>query len=505
VSAAISPTAPIGVVGAGTMGAGIAELAATAGHPVFLCDSDSGAVEAASGRIAARLERMVERGRMDAAERAAILARIRSVHGLDTLAPAALVIEAIVEDLTAKERLLDALEVFVRPTAILASNTSSLSITALGARLKHPERLVGMHFFNPAPVMPLVEVVRGLMSGDEAVNAALQTARAWGKSAVEARSTPGFIVNRIARPYYGEALRALAEGAADVVTIDAVMRETGGFPMGPFALMDLIGLDVNLAVSRQVHRAFHGDPRYAPSLIQEEMVAAGRLGRKSGRGFYDHGPGTVPPEPTAAPPCPPPATVVVEGSLGVAEPLIERTRAAGIDVERTDGEGRLRVGDLLLMPTVGRTATDCSSALGAPVVLFDLALDYIGCPRLAVATADQVSAAERAAGIGLLQAAGLAVSLIDDHPGLLVMRTVCMLANEAADAVRLGVASAADVDLAMRLGMGYPKGPLAWADEIGLERVIASIDALAAGYGEDRYRTSPLLRRRHWAGRHLHG
>lgn len=504
-SAAISPDAPVAVVGAGTMGAGIAELAARAGHRVLLCDSDHGVVEAAIERIGARLERAVERGRIDSAARAATLARIVPSHGLDALAPAALVIEAIVEDLSAKERLLEALEVFVRKAAILASNTSSLSITNLGARLQHPERMVGMHFFNPAPVMPLVEVVRGLCSGDAAVETALATARAWGKTAVEASSTPGFIVNRIARPYYGEALRALAEGAADVATIDASMREAGGFPMGPFALMDLIGLDVNLSVSRQVHRAFHGDPRYAPSLIQEEMVAAGRLGRKNGRGFYDHRPGAGGPEPATAPPCPPPATVLVEGSLGVAEPLVERLRAAGIGVERAAGEGQLRIGDLLLMPGAGPTATGRSRALGAPVMLFDLALDYASCQHLAVAAADQVSAAERAAGFGLLQAAGIAVSPIDDHPGLLVLRTVCMLANEAADAVRLGVASASDVDLAMCLGMGHPRGPLAWADALGMERVIGCLDALASHYGEDRYRTSPLLRRRHWAGRSLHG
>jgi 3-hydroxybutyryl-CoA dehydrogenase len=503
-AALVDAGAPVGVVGAGTMGAGIAQLAATAGHAVLFHDAAAGAIDAGLERIAASLERAVARGRLAEDVPATVLARIRPCPSLDALAPAALVIEAIVEDLVAKQQLLQALETFVQPEALLASNSSSLSITALGALLLHPERLVGMHFFNPAPAMPLVEVVRGLASTEAAIDTAMATARAWGKTPVEARSTPGFIVNRVARPFYGEALRALSEGAADVATIDAVMAEAGGFAMGPFALIDLIGLDVNLAVSRQIHAACHGDPRYAPSPIQEEMVAAGRLGRKTGRGFLDHGEGVQQRSPTAAAPAAAPGSVVVEGELGIAEPLVERFAAAGIQVERTVGDGCLRLADVFLRPTDGRTATEHAWHRGAPVVLFDLALDYARCGRLAIAAADQTSEPQRAAAVGLLQAAGIAVSVIDDHPGLLVMRTVCMLANEAAEAVRLGVASAADVDLAMRLGVAYPRGPLAWADAIGLARVLATIDALAAGYGEDRYRASPLLRRRLWAGRPLH-
>ena len=290
---ALATSVPIGVVGAGTMGAGIAEVAASAGHRVLLYDGMSGAVEAALERIGAALERAEAQGRITANQRASTFARITACHGFDALGAAGLVIEAIIEDLAAKQKLFETLEVFLEPDAILASNTSSLSITALAAKLQHPERVVGMHFFNPAPRMALVEVVRGLASAPRAVATALATAEAWGKTAVEVRSTPGFIVNRVARPFYGEALRALAEGAADVATIDAVMREAGGFRMGPFELMDLIGLDVNLAVSRQVHEAYHYDPRYTPSLLQRELVEAGRLGRKAGRGFYDHAPGAA--------------------------------------------------------------------------------------------------------------------------------------------------------------------------------------------------------------------
>jgi 3-hydroxybutyryl-CoA dehydrogenase len=275
-----------------------------------------------------------------------------------------------------------------------------------------------------------------------------------------------------------------------------VMREAGGFAMGPFALMDLIGLDVNLAVSRSVHAAFHGDARYAPALLQEEMVAAGWLGRKSGRGFYDYREGAAPPRPAAAPRGPTPDRLVVEGDLGPAAPLIRRWRDAGIAVEERSGAGVLRLDGLCLALTDGRSATARSREAGGPVVLLDLAADYATTPRLALAAADQAGEAERAAAAGLLQAAGIEVAMIDDRPGLLVMRTVARLASEAADVVHTGVAAAAAVDTAMRLGTSYPKGPLAWAEEIGLARVVEVLGHLAAEDGSGRYRASPLLRRK---------
>ncbi len=493
---ALATSVPIGVVGAGTMGAGIAEVAASAGHRVLLYDGMSGAVEAALERIGAALERAEAQGRITANQRASTFARITACHGFDALGAAGLVIEAIIEDLAAKQKLFETLEVFLEPDAILASNTSSLSITALAAKLQHPERVVGMHFFNPAPRMALVEVVRGLASAPRAVATALATAEAWGKTAVEVRSTPGFIVNRVARPFYGEALRALAEGAADVATIDAVMREAGGFRMGPFELMDLIGLDVNLAVSRQVHEAYHYDPRYTPSLLQRELVEAGRLGRKAGRGFYDHAPGAGAPAPQTAPPAPAPKSIVVEGKLGIAEALLPRFKAAGIEIDRRSGEGLIRVGQLRLVRTDGRGATVWSYLLDRPVAAFDLALDYAACKRLALAPADQTDARELEPAIGLLQAAGIEVSVIDDLPGLLVMRTVCMLANEAAEALQAGIAGAKAIDSAMRLGVNYPRGPLEWAEAIGLKAVLEALDHLARSYGEDRYRAAWLLRRK---------
>jgi 3-hydroxybutyryl-CoA dehydrogenase len=338
--------------------------------------------------------------------------------------------------------------------------------------------------------------VRGLASAPETVATALATAEAWGKTAVEVRSTPGFVVNRVARPFYGEALRALAEGAADVATIDAVMREAGGFRMGPFELMDLIGLDVNLAVSRQIHAAYHHDPRYTPSLIQRELVEAGRTGRKARRGFYDYTDGVELPSPRTAPPAAPPKAILVEGELGIAEALLPRFKAAGIAIDRRSGEGLIRIGQLRLVRTDGRGATVWSYLLDRPVAMFDLALDYESCTRLALAPADQTGAPELEPAIGLLQAAGIEVSVIDDLPGLLVMRTVCMLANEAAEAVQAGVASAQAIDAAMRLGVNYPRGPLEWAEVVGLKPVLEALDHLARIYGEDRYRAAWLLRRK---------
>jgi 3-hydroxybutyryl-CoA dehydrogenase len=493
---ALAASVPVGVVGAGTMGAGIAEIAAAAGHRVLLHDGAPAAIAAALARIATALERAEARGRLSANQRASIFARITACPDLEALAPAGLVIEAIVEDLGAKQQLFAALENLVGPETILASNTSSLSITALAAGLRRPERAVGMHFFNPAARMALVEVVRGLASTPEAVATAIATAEAWGKTAVEVRSTPGFIVNRVARPFYGEALRALAEGATDVATIDAVIREAGGFRMGPFELIDLIGLDVNLAVSRQIHEAYHHDPRYTPSLIQRELVAAGRLGRKTGRGFYDHAEDAPKPLPQTAPPAPAPKSILVEGDLRIAEALLPRFKAAGVAIDRRSGEGLIRIGQLRLVRTDGRGATIWSYLLDTPVAAFDLALDYASCKRLAVAPADQIAAEDLRPAIGLLQAAGIEVSVIDDLPGLLVMRTVCMLANEAAEAVQAGVASAAAIDTAMRLGVNYPRGPLEWAEAIGLKPVLEALDHLARTYGEDRYRAAWLLRRK---------
>jgi len=499
----IAPRSTVAIVGAGTMGAGIAQVAAEAGHPVLLFDVRAGAAERAVAGILGRLDRAVEKGRLTAETRAAIARRLVAARSLAEAAPASLVIEAILEDLTAKRQLFAELEGIVGADCVLASNTSSLSITAIAASLARPERCIAMHFFNPAPVMALVEVASGLATRPEIAAAVLAAALRWGKRPVTLRTTPGFIVNRVARPFYGEAFRLLEEGAADIVTIDALLREAGGFPMGPFELIDLIGNDVNFAVTTSIHQACHGDPRYSPSEIQAEMVAAGRLGRKTGRGYYDYGAGAAKPLPATAPAAPPPARVTVMGGAETGDAWAALIAAAGIAVDRVSAPGSelmLRLDHVDVLPTDGRLATERAAESGRPVVLFDLARDYRAAKRLALASADQAGRDIIAPAVGLIQACGKAVSIVDDSPGLVVMRSVAMIANGAADLVQRRIATAAAIDSAMRDGANYPAGPLAWAEAIGLPRILAVIDNLARFYGEDRYRASPLLRRRVLAG-----
>ena len=498
-SVALPSTVDVAVIGAGTMGAGIALVAASAGHRVYIYDAQPGAAERAIQRLSTDLSRLVARGKMADDVKDARLSRLHAAADIDALATAGLVIEAIVENPEIKARLFTDIEARVDAAAILATNTSSLSITALSARLRNPKRLVGMHFFNPAPILPLVEVVSGTLTDPDVARVTYETAKAWGKIPVHCRSTPGFIVNRVARPFYGEALQLLSEGAADPATLDAVMRDCGGFRMGPFELMDLIGHDVNYAVTASVYDAMYQDPRYRPSLIQKDLVDAGLLGRKAGRGFYDYGENADRPAPHQADPQTPPASIEMVGDLGAADALIELAHENGINVNRKSDEQKhspaILIGEVVLMPTKGFSATEHTAREGRPTILFDLCLDYRSSPRIALALPAGMLPKEAAAVIGFFQKLGKSVSILDDAPGLVVMRTVAMLINEAVDAVHQRIATVSDVDVAMLKGVNYPVGPLAWANRIGPDRVTAVLSNLQESYGDDRYRVSPLLRR----------
>lgn len=501
---ALNTCATIAVIGAGAMGAGIAQVAAQAGHPVRLYDNRPGAAAQAIDGIDRQLGRLVEKGKLGADQRAAIVGRLQPAEAIEALSDCSLVIEAIVENLEVKRGLLRQLEDVCGKDCILASNTSSLSITSLAAGLQHPGRVVGMHFFNPAPLMALVEIVSGLASDPALADSLYETAKAWGKQPVHTKSTPGFIVNRVARPFYAESLRLLQEGAADCATLDALMRDAGGFRMGAFELTDLIGHDVNYAVTCSVFDAYYGDFRFQPSLIQKELVDAGRLGRKSGHGFYSYAEGAERPQPAELTSTASVESCVVEGRLGVAEPLIQRLQDAGVQVVRRDGSGLLRIGDAVLALSDGRLASQRAREDGLTnLVLIDLALDYTKATRVGIACAAKTTEAARDQAVALLQRAGLKVSQLADIPGLAVLRTVAMLANEGADAVLQGVGSAADIDLAMRAGVNYPQGPLAWADAIGLPAVLGTLENLQAAYGEARYRPSLLLRRQVAEGRNF--
>lgn len=524
--AALSKDRLVAVIGSGAMGAGIAQVAAVAGYTVKLYDTRPEAVAKAISDIALVFNKLVAKERMSAVAAAAAIARLRAAVTLDEVAGAGLVVEAIVENLDAKRGLFAELEAIVGDDCVLATNTSSISVTAIAAKLRKPERLVGMHFFNPVPLMALVEVISGLATDAAVAQTVCDTAEAWGKNPVHAKSTPGFIVNRVARPFYAEGWRLLGERAADAATIDAVMREAGGFRMGPFELMDLIGHDVNFSVTQSVFNAYFNDPRFTPSVLQQEMVNAGFLGRKSGRGFYLYGDGAAaapPPHTEAAQPAPEFVSYTVEqgakagaprvaGSV-VADALAGRLRAAGVNVTHrqspetrghaagADGAPAFHCNGAAVYLTDGRSATERARDNQHPdTVLFDLALDYASATRIAVTCSDQCSPAAYQSVVGLFQAAGFAVTRLDDIPGMAVMRTVAMLVNEAADAVNQGVCSAEAADIAMQKGVNYPRGPLAWADAIGIGQIVTVLTNLAASYGEDRYRVSPLLRRKHASG-----
>lgn len=540
----------IGVAGAGTMGAGIAQVAALAGHAVVLYDLEDAYVQRGLGTLAAAIQRLADKGKLDGEAATAAIARVTGTTSTADFAPCALVIEAAPEDIGIKRSLFKAVEAVAAPDAVLATNTSTLSVARIAAGLARPGRVCGMHFFNPAPLMPLVEVIRGPATEADAAALVTALATAWGKTPVAAADRPGFIVNRVARPFYGEALRALGEGLADAAAIDRLARDAG-FPMGPFELMDLIGIDVNFAAASSVYEGFFQDPRFRPHPIQRMMVESGRLGRKTGQGYYGYdargamvgaaagdggsAAGERPAGGDGTEDLPSMANVLILAAPGQTEAdvLADRLRSGGAAVAIADTDAHLelearqadalidlqpswdaaraerltryarwlRRGRPLLVNTETVSATRVAAAiggLGRPERLLGFTLlpplDKRGCVELMAAR--QTDVAVRPAAEALWRTAGLDPVWIGDTVGGILPRMVACLAAEAMTAVMDGTATAEGVDEAMRLGTRYPRGPLEWMAILGAGRVAAILDALAADQGEDRYRVPPLLRRR---------
>ena len=488
--------APVLVVGAGIMGMGIAQVAAQAGHQVWVYDTRADAVVEAKQKLADSLAALVAKGKMTADAVQAALSRITPVAQLSEAAHVDLVVEAIVENLSVKRSLFQELEGLVGEHCVLATNTSSISVTAIANGLKHPERMVGMHFFNPVPLMKLVEVVSGLQTDAGVAKSIFDLAQAWGKTAVYARSTPGFIVNRIARPFYAETLALLQEQAAQPAQLDALLRGVG-FRMGPCELMDLIGHDTNFSVTQSVFEANFFDRRFTPSLVQRELVDGGLLGRKTGRGFYSYPEGAPALPSVHMADLPAQTPWVVHGSGAVADALAAAVsqHLGGKPAPRetvSDWVG-IDAAGLQLRQTDGRTARQVAQTSGLKeVAVFD-ELPTVPNGALAFATAGGADVAGRAAAV-LHALAYLPVPVVDT-PGLVVARVLAMLVNEAADAVLQGVCTPEGANAAMKLGVNYPAGPFDWLARMGLPRVVAVIHALDACYRGERYRVSPWLQR----------
>jgi len=494
---ALDLSSPVAVVGTGTMGQGIAQVALVAGHRVRLYDAVPGRAREAAETIGARLDRLVEKDRLTAADRDAARARLLPAEELAELADCSLVVEAVLERLDVKQELFRALEDLVDEDCLLATNTSSLSVTAIGGALRTPGRFVGLHFFNPAPLLPLVEVVSGFATDVTSATRAYEMARAWGKTPVACADTPGFIVNRLARPFYAEAFAVYEAQGADPATIDAILRESGGFRMGAFELTDLIGQDVNESVTRSVWQSFFQDVRFTPSLAQRRLVESGRLGRKSGHGWYDYADGAERAEPHTAEPAQRPAYVVAEGDLGPAAELLALIREAGIPVREEEEDHGTR----LVLPGGGQLALadGQTSVEFRDVVYFDLALDYRRATRIALSASQDTSQQTLTDAVGLFQALGKDVSVIGDVPGMIVARTVARIIDLAHDAVAKGVATEEDIDTAMRLGVNYPLGPFEWSRRLGRNWAYALLDDLHLRDPSGRYAPSLALYRHAYA------
>ena len=499
----------LGVVGAGTMGAGIAQLGAAAGMRTLLHDPDAEALERGAEGARRGLSKWIEKGRIG--EETAPL--LEPISELDDLAPCDLVIEAAPERPELKRDLFGVLSMVCGDDVVLATNTSSIPVTSLAGAAARPENVVGMHFFNPPPLMPLLELIRAEQSSDDAVARAREVGEAMGKDVIVVADGPGFLVNRCGRPFNGEGLRLLQERVATHDQIDRICRLGGGFRMGPFELMDLVGIDVGFEVAKSFEELSFGEPRWRPNPIQARMVAAGRLGRKTGRGYYEYAEDGSYRADDPEPPAPGGGDGTLLTILGhgpLADGLRERARDAGYEL-REGGPSELvldaRVRPEEPPPGGAPLAVLCAStslaARGEPgAVGFHLLPDsqLVELTRLPGSQSFAATAVEEC-----FERLGLVTEWVDDAPGLVLGRIVSQLVNEAAFAIGEGVGSADDVDTGMTLGLSHPHGPVAFGEAMGLDHVLSVLDALWEERHEERYRAAPLLRRAVALGRTLRG
>ncbi|MFG1412940.1 3-hydroxyacyl-CoA dehydrogenase [Xanthobacter sp. VTT E-85241] len=488
------PDLIVGVVGVGTMGRGIVQVAAAGGMDVRLHDARPGAAQEARTSVIGMLQRLAEKGKMTPAEAGAAAGRIHAVETLADLSPCDVVIEVIVEQLEAKKALFAALEEVVAPQAILASNTSSLSITAIAAACTRPERVGGLHFFNPVPLMKLVEVIGGARTAPWVVEALTGLGRRMTREPVVVADSPGFLVNHIGRAYVPESLRILDEGIATASDIDRILREAAGFRMGPFQLFDMVGGDVAHPVMESLYAQFYQEPMYRPSPTARRMVEAGMLGQKTGAGFYryDNGQAQMPDEPAPAPrPDPMPAVWI-----SPAYPQFAATLRDALGEVPVNAALRPAPDDLCLVTPLGADMATTIAVEGldpARTVAVDMlfGLDRRRSVMISPATAPRYrDSALSALGVGA------PVTLLNDSPGFVAQRVVAMIVNVGCAIAQMGISPPSDIDLGARLGLGYVRGPLEWGDLIGPARVLEILDRLHAFYGEPRYRASGWLRRR---------
>lgn len=491
-----SPNLVVGIVGCGVMGRGIAQIAALAGTTVWLNDTRAGAAEAARQALAGTFNMLTEKGKLqrDAADSA--IARLHAGDDLKQLAGCHVIVEAIIEQLEAKKTLFRTLEDIVNPGAILATNTSSLSVTSIAAGLKRPEQVAGFHFFNPVPLMKIVEAIGGLMTAPEIVDYMLALGRHWGHTAVRAKDTPGFIVNHAGRGFGTEGLRILAENVTDIPTLDRILRDGPGFKLGPCELMDLTGLDVSHPVMESIYHQYYEEPRFRPQNLTRQMLDAGAVGRKVGHGFYRYS--AEGKKDVAAEPAPssalPPSVWLSQARPELAARIAPFLQAAGVAVE--DG-AKPSERALCIVTPLGDDATRCCVVQGLDPrrtvgveTLFDLTR------RRVAMTTPATDAAYAEMARGLLGADGVPVSLVRDSSGLVSQRVVAHIINIAAEIAQQNIAEPADIDRAVTLGLGYPRGPLAWGDELGTRTVLAILNNLLQETGDPRYRASQWLRRR---------